>query len=409
MIRKLKWKFVAVNMALVSLVLLIVFLLLVISYYRNAAKDSLEAMQSALMRTPDMDVPKFEIGGKKPGPATSMVPIFTVSVDSEWNILRVSTNNQNIEITDEVLKEAVEAVSQSGERSGILSGFSLRYLYEQDRDGYQIAFADRTAETESLWNLIRLSLLVGFPGLAAFFLISLFLAEWMIKPVKEAWRSQKQFVADASHELKTPITVILANAGILLSHKDSTIGEQQKWVDYISAEAGRMKELVENMLFLAKSDMNGAQTIKTDVNLSDVVLSSLLVFESVAFEAGVKLNGEVAPDIHVNGNEAELRQLVMILLDNACKYTEKKGSVTLILEKSQDKIRLSVNNTGEVILPEDLPHLFERFYRTDKSRARSKGGYGLGLAIAKQIVMNHRGKITAESSPKYGTTFRVQL
>ena len=122
MIRKLRWKFVAVNMALVSLVLLIVFLLLVISYYRNAAKDSLEAMQSALMRTPDMDVPKFEIGGKKPGPATSMVPIFTVSVDSEWNILRVSTNNQNIEITDEVLKEAVEAVSQSGERSGILSG-----------------------------------------------------------------------------------------------------------------------------------------------------------------------------------------------------------------------------------------------------------------------------------------------
>ncbi len=231
----------------------------------------------------------------------------------------------------------------------------------------------------------------------------------MLGPVKEAWRSQKQFVADASHELKTPITVILANAGILLGHKDSTIREQQKWVEYISAEAGRMKELVENMLFLTRSDTEGNHTVRSSVNLSDVVVSCLLVFESVAFESGLKLNGEVAPELYVNGNEGELKQLVMILLDNACKYTEEKGSVTVILERSQDKVRLSVNNTGDGIRPEDLPHLFERFYRADKSRARNQGGYGLGLAIARQIVVNHKGKITVESNPKNGTTFRVQL
>ena len=222
-------------------------------------------------------------------------------------------------------------------------------------------------------------------------------------------RLMEQFVADASHELKTPLTVILANAGILLAHSGDMADGQRKWVEYIQAEAQRMKSLVEDLLFLARSDDRRSPLRLQTVSFSDLAWEALLPFESVAFEAGVALDSQITPDLELLGDPEQLRRLVAILVDNAVKYAGPRGSASLILRPQGDEAVLSVHNTGEPIPPEHLPRLFERFYRTDSDRARSQGGYGLGLSIAKSIVDGHRGRISVSSSAISGTLFTVRL
>ena len=261
-------------------------------------------------------------------------------------------------------------------------------------------------------DLIGSSLLVGCAALILLFLISLFLAGWALRPVERAWDQQRQFVSDASHELKTPLTVILANLDILRRHEDDSIRAQRKWLDSSEAEAQHMKQLVEDLLTLARLDEAGHTAplpAMCAVDLTDAVLSSLLTFEPVAFEQGLRLDSSLEPGICVNGDEARLRQLTTILLDNACKYAGKGGSVTVSLTASGDKARLSVSNTGDVIPPEQLRHLFERFYRADPARTGGQSGYGLGLAIASGIAQLHSGRITALSDAEHGTVFSVTL
>ena len=184
---------------------------------------------------------------------------------------------------------------------------------------------------------------------------------------------------------------------------------QRKWVEYIQAEAQRMKSLVEDLLFLARSDDRRSPLRLQTVSFSDLAWEALLPFESVAFEAGVALDSQITPDLELLGDPEQLRRLVAILVDNAVKYAGPRGSASLILRPQGDEAVLSVHNTGEPIPPEHLPRLFERFYRTDSDRARSQGGYGLGLSIAKSIVDGHRGRISVSSSAISGTLFTVRL
>ena len=183
---------------------------------------------------------------------------------------------------------------------------------------------------------------------------------------------------------------------------------QSKWLSYTREEAQRMKGLVEDLLFLAKSDAQRESRARLPVDLSGLVTGCLLPFEPVAFEAGVALESRLSPGLTVTGDEGQLRRLVLILLDNAVKYTPEGGAVTVALVRVQERARLTVHNTGEAIPPEHLEHLFERFYRSDSARTRQAGGYGLGLAIAKSIAEGHRGKISVSSGAE-GTTFTVLL
>lgn len=303
----------------------------------------------------------------------------------------------------------MEKALASRDSEGILQDLNLRFLRRDFGGEIKIAFADRTNELDSMQSLFLISLVVGGGGLVAFFFISLFLSGWALRPAEKAWEQQRQFVADASHELKMPLTVILANAGILLAHRQDTIQQQLKWVENTQVEATRMKKLVDDLLFLAKSDDASIPLVQSKLNFSDTVWSCLLPLESMAFEQGVVINTNIEPDLDVTGDAAQLRQLVLILLDNACKYAGKKGTVTVTLTREQKKVCLKVNNTGTVIPALDLSHIFKRFYRVDKSRAREQGGYGLGLAIAQKIAGNHQAKITAESKEAQGTTFIVHF
>lgn len=170
-----------------------------------------------------------------------------------------------------------------------------------------------------------------------------------------------------------------------------------------------MKELVENLMFLARSDANSTPFTKTTFSLSDLAWSCLLPFEPVAFDQGFSISEEITDGLSMAGDCSQIKQLFIILLDNACKYAGAEKKVFVSLKKESDKILLRVRNSRTPISQEELPHLFERFYRTDKSRARTAGGYGLGLAIAQTIVKNHHGKIAVASEESLGTTFTVTL
>ncbi len=407
MIIKLRKKFILINMALVSLVLVIVFSLICFSSYQRMKADSYEVMYKALEDRGDMKPPKLEIGDKPPHKQAPILPAFSVLVDKNGKIL--STTRANIDVSDEVIANVTNRVLASGKLEGILYDMRLRFLGKETRDGFRIAFADMSRELDMLMNQLVTLLLVGLGGLAAFFLISLFLSAWALRPVEKAWEQQQQFVADASHELKTPLTVILTNIGILLDHRQDTIEQQVKWVAYTQAEANRMKKLVDDLLFLAKSDAAQAPVMQTKMDFSDAVWGCVLPFEPVAYEQGVTINSEIDPDLTVIGDEGQLKQLVVILLDNACKYAEKNGTITVTLKGIKDQICLSVNNTGQPIPQDHLKNIFKRFYRVDSSRYREQGGYGLGLSIASTIVQNHRGRISVESNEEAGTTFTIWL
>ena len=408
MIKKLRKKFVLINMSLVSVVLLVVFCAVCFSSYQRQQSFTMGALMQAAMRpVGDGSPPRFEIGRHPPDRPMQIMPVFTVELDAGGAVRTVRGENVSVDgsAVDEIVREALA----DNNPSGTLPAYHLRYLKKGEGDGMVVAFADTTSESASMRNLVLTSLLVGVGALCAFFFVSLFLARWALRPVERAWGQQQQFVADASHELKTPLTVILANMGIVLSHRGERVEQESKWLENTQAEALRMKGLVDDLLFLAKSDAMKAPLQFSEFDLSDAVWSSVLPFESLAFERGVELDSEIAPGVRLVGHEGQLKQLTAILTDNACKYAGPDGRVFVRLQKEGEAARLSVHNTGEPIPAESLPHLFERFYRVDKSRAQQCGGYGLGLAIAKSIADTHRGRLTVESSAERGTTFEARF
>lgn len=414
MIRRLRRKFILINLLLVGVVLTVVFVLLVASNARRYADQSQAAMRMALSWREDEN-PRFEIGAPPPdhnpsdeGSRLTMVPVFVVTVED--GVVTSINDGGQVEVSRETAELAAAEALASGEDSGILRRLNLRFQLETRPDGtVRVAFADQSWESSSLRTLILNCLLVWALAMAAFFFVGLFLSSLALRPVETAWKQQRQFVADASHELKTPLTVILANTGIVLAHPSDTVSAQSKWLEYTQEEARQMKGLVEDLLFLAKSDAARQEFQTAQVDLSELVQGCLLPFEPVAFEAGVRLDAQVDPGLILTGDEAQLRRLVRILLDNGVKYAGAEGAVSLTLTRQQDKLRLTVRNTDAPIPPEHLPHLFERFYRADAARNRAQGGYGLGLAIAKAIVEHHRGRISVSSAVESGTVFTVLL
>lgn len=247
-------------------------------------------------------------------------------------------------------------------------------------------------------------------------IISVYLADWATRPIEEAFQKQQRFVGDASHELKTPLAVILANGEILMrSHELSA--KDRRWVKSISDEAEHMKNLVGELLQLARTDEGMVDSSSfafrmESIDFSDMVESASLEFDALAFERSCTIETELQEGVHVNGDREWVDRLVKILMDNACKYAYDGSQITVRLTPEKRKsVRLSVTNRGEPIAPEDLKHIFDRFYRSDNSRSRtdSPGGFGLGLAIARGIAEAHGGTISATSTAEEGTTFSVTL
>ena len=273
--------------------------------------------------------------------------------------------------------------------------------------GQHIVFADISVETNTMKSLVRNCLIIGVVGFLAFLLISLFLARWAVKPVEQAWKQQRQFVADASHELKTPLTVITTNAE-LLQNVNCSEEDRAQFSDNILTMSHQMRGLTESLLELARVDNGTVNMTFAETDLSQLVNSAVLPFEAVFFEKGQSFSTQIQGGIRAKISETHIRQVVDILLDNAQKYAGAGAQVLLELKTiGRGECILAVSNTGEPISREDLKNIFKRFYRVDCARSMNHS-YGLGLSIADTIVQAHKGKIWAQSENGVNTFF-VQL
>ena len=346
-----------------------------------------------------------EIGGKR-AKNDPVIPVVVCAVEADGS-RSIAPSATTASIADDVLDSAVAAVADEGDGTGFLDALGLFYAKRTVGGTTLLAFADASAAAS--WQSLALTLAaIGAGALVVFFVISVFFSRWALRPVQRAWNQQQRFVADASHELKTPLTVILANTAILREHPERSIASQSQWIESTQTEAERMQELVCDMLDLAKPG-HAPSRQHEPVDLTDLVEGVLLQFESVAFERHVALSAKIDRAVNVTGDAARLRRLTATLLDNACKYANEGGSIAVTLRQTVRHIELSVHNTGGAIAGEDLPHVFDRFYRADKARTRATGSYGLGLAIAREIAEEHGGSIEAASEESAGTTFTVIL
>lgn len=308
------------------------------------------------------------------------------------------TERSGATVPEALLLKAVPDVVSSDESWGFLPDAGLYFAKRGEGPNLIVAFADGSAADG--WQSLALALTaVGLGALALLFLLNLVFSRWALRPVQQAWAQQQQFIADASHELKTPLTVILANNAILRQRGGDTIASQRQWIESTQVEAERMQGLVTDMLDLARPAPEGAQASEGPagiVDLSRLVEGEALTFEAVAFERELMWECAIDKGITVRGNATRLQRAVAVLLDNACKYTNAGGTVTVTLRAHASEAVLSVRNSGEPIDEADLPHLFDRFYRADAARTHNAadaennggepgantGGYGLGLAIA---------------------------
>ena len=317
-------------------------------------------------------------------PKFQLSTFYTVAVSYSGEILEIK-NEQSAVHSDDDLKELALTVIKNDKQYGTNKNLAF---YKADKGEYiLVTFMDNTVINENAMTLLRYTLIFGGAAIVVFFFISVFLARKIVTPLEESYQKQKQFISDAGHELKTPVSVVSANAELL----SREIGENQ-WLQNIQYENERMGTLVCQLLDLAKTENVTPQTERID--FSRLAVSEALSFESVAFENGLVLNQNIENSVYVDGNSTQLKQIISILLDNAIRHSKERGEVRLTLTKEHGFAKLSVINKADEIPEEEQTKIFERFYRVDTARNGENKHYGLGLAIAKAIVITHKGKIS---------------
>lgn len=317
-------------------------------------------------------------------PKFQLSTFYTVAVSYSGEILEIK-NEQSAVHSDDDLKELALTVIKNDKQYGTDKNLAF---YKADKGEYiLVTFMDNTVINENAMTLLRYTLIFGGAAIVVFFFISVFLARKIVTPLEESYQKQKQFISDAGHELKTPVSVVSANAELL----SREIGENQ-WLQNIQYENERMGTLVCQLLDLAKTENVTPQTERID--FSRLAVSEALSFESVAFENGLVLNQNIENSVYVDGNSTQLKQIISILLDNAIRHSKERGEVRLTLTKERGFAKLSVINKADEIPEEEQTKIFERFYRVDTVRNGEDKHYGLGLAIAKAIVITHKGKIS---------------
>ena len=332
------------------------------------------------------------------------MPLYGLEIDREGEVLAFSSLDEKVlDLSDGEQQRIQEHLRDAGTGYGETGQF--RYYKAEKTYGHYIVLANRSRglEKDMRWHLGVGMISVSIPLLLLMALVSMILARFVAKPTEEAFQRQKQFVSDAGHELKTPLSVINVNAAVL----SAEIGPN-KYMDCIREEADRMNGLIRQMLDVACIEDGDRTGEKKKFSISEVVYQSTLPFESVAFERNIRYEVRIQEGCSFAGDPDRVRQLMAILLDNAFKYGQEGGEASVDLYREGRRTVIEVYNSGSGISKEDMPHIFERFYRCDKARP-GNGSYGLGLAIAQSIVQSCKGTITAESQENAWTRFRVVL
>ncbi len=419
MFKALRNRFLVLNLSLICVLMVAAFGIIYAMTATNVARENerrlmaLQAFQAspATAFRPGWTLTERRTMSELPPEVTFF---FSLELDAQGNILY---RNSILELSDELYLQAARSAVADERPSDTLTLEGRRWLYAKaermmasvtydpqrphvvyavPETTTRITFLDVTESHRALMNLITTFLIVGTLMLSLIFCVSLLFANRAIRPIAAAWEKQRQFVADASHELKTPLAIISANADALLQSGEESVNSQCRWVDYIKAETARMGDLVASLLCLARSEDTPKPGALQAFDVSALAGGALLSMEAMAFERGLLLSSDIEPDVLALGDPQQVQQVAVILLDNALKYTAEGGSVALRVRRLRRQAVLSVRNTAQVD-KKDLPRLFDRFYRADPSRARASGGFGLGLPIARSIMERLGGTLTAEA------------
>ncbi len=403
MIQRLRVKFITASMLSLALVLLVILGGVNAMSYRKIVQDAghiLELLSENRGAFPKALPPDGETG--KPDcphpPGNGLAPeapfesrFFSVLLDGEGQVLQSDTG-QIAAVDDQSAGEMAQAVWETGHTGGFWEDY--RYVRVAENGGVRFIFLDCGRSLSNFRTTLLASVLVALSGLLAVFLLLLILSKRIVRPVAESYEKQRRFITDAGHELKTPLTIIGADLDLVEQEL-----EGNEWLQDIRCQVRRLTGLTQDLIFLSRMEEETPPIQPIEFPLSDLTEEMAQSFQGLAKAQGKGLVLSIQPMLSYTGDENAIRQLLSILLDNALKYTPDDGEVEIALKKEGRMIRLSVSNTIDRPMEREmLDRLFDRFYRGDQSRSSQTGGYGLGLSIAKGIVLAHRGKIRAESS-----------
>ncbi len=396
MLKKLKIKFIATITTIISV--LIFFILLSVNLILNKNTENRTFDDLRQIATADgylnREMQDFR---------TSNL-YFSIKLDHLNNIKEIVFPNDfeyNAESVEEVLNYSLSFPISYGHVN------NLAFLKMQKPYGKIVVFLDIANSNEVKKNLIYISIIVFVTSFALILLISYFLTKWFVKPVKETFEMQKHFIENASHELKTPLAIISTNISILKD--EDNLNSQKKWINNAIEEVFKMNELVNKLLTLAKAEIIKNKEEKEEINLSEFILNCVLTYESVALKNNKILKYNIGENIFLKVFKNDIETIVRIFIDNALKYSSQNDIIEVSLKNDNNKIKLSIFNTGIGIKDTEIKNIFDRFYRVDASRNKEIEGYGLGLSIAKKIIDNNKWKVVTKSIYTKWVKFTIYL
>ncbi len=423
MIRRLRKKFIAAAIAAVFLVLALLIGAINVLNYRSLVADADGTLQilaenrgsfpRQMLRAQDRpsepqsppaegrDGPFSERRGGS-GELAYQSRFFTARFADDGNLSRINLDNL-ASLTEEEASALAESVFASGREKGFADEY--RYCRASCDGELMLLFLNCGRELATFRGFLYASVGISLAGTLAVFLLLLLLSGRIVRPIAESYEKQKRFITDAGHELKTPITIIRADADVLQSELET----ENEWIADIRAQTSRLTELTSELIYLSRMEEENAALQMRDFSLSELVDAAAQSFQALARSKGKRFSVSVAPELHMIGDEKALEKLLSVLLDNAMKYSSENGTVELTLERLGRNARLTVRNSTPPMEKGGADRLFERFTRGDRSRNSESGGFGLGLAIAKAVTEAHRGRIHAQSEDGASLTVSAEL
>lgn len=337
------------------------------------------------------------------GPPPDIFYYFTVVMSRDGKPLSININNI-LKVDDETAARYADSVWNTSRTKGFLDGYRYLRTDAQGQDGELLIFLDCEQKVLSLKNFLFTSLFASLAGLFFVWILLVILAKGIVRPISESYEKQKRFITDAGHELKTPLTIISADADVLEMQQGSN-----EWLSDIRVQIERLSKLTYNLIFLAKMEENHKSINIQEFSISDMAEDCVQAFQTLAKVQQKNFSSKIQPGLILRGDPSQIERLFSVLLDNALKYSQPEGQISVVLRAHRHFIHLEVFNTTDFIEKEQLPRLFDRFYRIDPSRSSETGGHGIGLSIARAVVLAHGGEITASSQDNCSFTVTVLL
>lgn len=405
MLKKLQWRFIGAAMMAFVAVVLVLLCIINIWNYVNTARRQDETLQLLLIYEKEDKPPFPKENAPGPGPFRHFSPevqymtrFFTVHTDADGKAFRIN-QDYIASISKEDAINFAKQVQNSGQTSGYYEGY--RYVVEPTAAGSITVFLNSERELQAIKSLLAETMAVAACCLLAVFILVVALSRRAIAPYVRNIETQKRFITDASHELKTPLTAITTSTDVLAMEL-----EDNEWVKNIQTQTGRMAKLITDLVTLSRLDEEQPFPEVTDFSLSEAVWEITEPFAAIASASEKEYVQHIEENIQMRGDKAAIQQMVSILLDNALKYSDTKGKIRLDVYRKQRKTTISVYNTCHISDPQNIDRLFDRFYRSEASRS-DRGSYGIGLSIAKAVAENHGGLIKAECVAHSAICFTV--